>query len=606
MKQLHVAIASLAGLVLACTWNRDRAPEARLLDPAYHHLGNDQTPDWTEASPAPEGTRYELSFRAPANARTLTLGIDLRSVDSEWILVLNGQSLGPFEPTSEMRTYYRELPSELLVEEGNSLTVLSDDLADDILVGNVRLWDAPLREALNLSSVTVRVRDRRSGEGIPARVTFVGQDGTLARPVMAKSGSPAVRDGLAYVPAAGGTIELPAGTYEVFAMRGPEWGLDRRTVRLEPAECELEFEIEREVDTTGFVACDTHIHTLTFSGHGDSTPEERVLTLAGEGVELAIATDHNHNTDYRPYQARLGLNGDFTAVTGNEVTTDVGHFNAFPLDPEDEVPGYKSADYIELVNGMRAKGAQVVILNHPRWPDRERGPFGAHGLDRRTGRRATGVEYTFDAIEVVNSTDDQKDPLFVLEDWFALLRRGERFVGVGSSDSHTVGDPVGQGRTYIASSTDDPSQIDVDEACTNLLAGRATVSMGLFVNAHVASGAGLGELVDVAGGSVELEVSVGSPSWITPRRTLVYLNGERVVDRPVPERSGDSFETVETFELDMDLEQDGWIVVVALGDPVGLPGWPMLNEYTLGATNPIWLDADGDGVYRAALGEGTR
>ena len=31
---------------------------------------------------------------------------------------------------------------------------------------------------------------------------------------------------------------------------------------------------------------------------------------------------------------------------------------------------------------------------------------------------------------------EEKDPLFLLEDWFALLNRGERLAAVGSSDSH--------------------------------------------------------------------------------------------------------------------------------------------------------------------------
>jgi len=29
----------------------------------------------------------------------------------------------------------------------------------------------------------------------------------------------------------------------------------------------------------GFVSCDTHIHTLTFSGHGDATIDEPGLTV---------------------------------------------------------------------------------------------------------------------------------------------------------------------------------------------------------------------------------------------------------------------------------------------------------------------------------------
>jgi hypothetical protein len=37
------------------------------------------------------------------------------------------------------------------------------------------------------------------------------------------------------------------------------------------------------------------------------------------GCGTAIATDHNHNTDYRAYQERMLVTDYFTPVTGNEV-----------------------------------------------------------------------------------------------------------------------------------------------------------------------------------------------------------------------------------------------------------------------------------------------
>src|SRR6185503_15507064 len=100
-------------------------------------------------------------------------------------------------------------------------------------------------------------------------------------------------------------------------------------------------------------AADTHIHTLTFSGHGDANVEERMLTLAGEGVELAIATDHNHFTDYRPYQSRLELNSYFTPVIGDEITTTNGHLNAFPFTLDSKVPLYKEGDWVKIVADAR-------------------------------------------------------------------------------------------------------------------------------------------------------------------------------------------------------------------------------------------------------------
>ena len=58
-----------------------------------------------------------------------------------------------------------------------------------------------------------------------------------------------------------------------------------------------------------------------------------MLRIASEGIELAVATDHNHHTDYRPSAKALGVEEHFTPVLGNEVTTAIGHFNIFPIHP---------------------------------------------------------------------------------------------------------------------------------------------------------------------------------------------------------------------------------------------------------------------------------
>ena len=62
-----------------------------------------------------------------------------------------------------------------------------------------------------------------------------------------------------------------------------------------------------------------------------ATIDERAVTLAGEGIELPIATDHDHlTTDLADAAGRMGVASEFTPVVGDEVTTRIGHFNAFP------------------------------------------------------------------------------------------------------------------------------------------------------------------------------------------------------------------------------------------------------------------------------------
>src|SRR5205807_2650664 len=122
-------------------------------------------------------------------------------------------------------------------------------------------------------------------------------------------------------------VGLPPGRYAIFASRGPEYSLATKNVRLHEGEnLRVSLGINREIPTGGWVSCDTHIHTWTFSKHGDATLDERMLTLAGEAIELPIATDHNLIIDYRGAAKSNHVDHYFTSVIGDEVTTARGHF----------------------------------------------------------------------------------------------------------------------------------------------------------------------------------------------------------------------------------------------------------------------------------------
>lgn len=594
--RVRISIALLAALSLAAGFLQ-RPDVEQVLDAGFHHLGDDEAPEWPEASLLPEGQRYDLSFEPRSSSGEKILILTQRDVNNRWVIRINGVEVGVLKVAKAQETHYYPVETGILVEGENQLSIVGDVPTDDITLGDVRLIHEGFREHFDLQRIEVRVIDADTGRGVPARVTVTDVAGELVPIFYAERPETAVRRGIVYTSEGELTFEVAAGEYRIHATRGMEWSMDSARVSAqEGATPQVDLSIRREVDTTGWVACDTHIHTLTHSGHGDSSVEERLVTLAGEGVELAIATDHNHNTDYRPLQESMQLTEYFTVVTGNEVTTSNGHFNAFPLDPDDEVPPYDVEDWVELVEGIRAKGAQVVILNHPRWPDLDSGPYGVFGLDRFTGERASGTPFTFDAMELVNSTEELPDPHYLLRDWFALLARGETIKAVGSSDSHTVGDPVGQGRTYVKSSQDDPALIDVDEACRSFLKGEISVSQGIFVDAVVNDRYGLGSLVTHPEEVVTISLRVAAPSWIRPEKATVFFNGVVVAEAAVPTRAG------EPTDIRLRLHAprpafDAHVVCLVTGPGVDGPWWPTLNPYTMGATNPIYLDVDGNGVY---------
>ena len=91
--------------------------------------------------------------------------------------------------------------------------------------------------------------------------------------------------------------------------------------------------LERQVDTSGWIASDTHVHTVTYSGHGDCTIEERMATLAGEGIEFPIATDHNRQIDYQPVAETAGVTEHFTPVVGTKSRQNTGTSTFFRQSP---------------------------------------------------------------------------------------------------------------------------------------------------------------------------------------------------------------------------------------------------------------------------------
>ncbi len=456
------------------------------------------------------------------------------------------------------------------------------------------------------------------GEGtVPARLTFLNRDGTTPRLFTNQQAAPAdlaVRENIVYSKTGQGRMTVPAGTYKIIASRGLEWNIGQRVVTLQAGtEVEFKTRLTRALDTTGWISGDFHLHTLTHSGHGDSNVEERVITFLGEGLEFAVATDHNHNTDYRPTMKKLGITG-VTAVTGNEVSVPIGHFNAFPLDPARPVPSPDSRDAHALFKVIRAEPnafgtVPIIQVNHPRWSGIDY--FGLAGVDPVTAA-ATEAWYSldFDSIEVFNENTgwgyyDADGPVEValgrsrhwaLRDWYNLLNRGHRKAAVGNSDSHEVARVLaGYPRNFVMSSTDDPDSIDVAEVAEAIRQRRLFTTLGPFVEYWV-NGRPMGADVTVIGGQVELRVKLQAASWVDCDRVHVVINGDiaHVIDVPGARRNV-RLDTTITVPV----HHDAWLTVLVEGDdslaPIVHDGdRPVLP---LAVTNPVWLDVDGDGTW---------
>ena len=590
------------------------AVEMRVIDAKTYYLGTPGFPEWEEFNgKTPHGRRLDLRFEAKANAVEHTLLFRQRQVKFRWPVLLNNKRIGWLQAADTPLTLALAIPPKTLKRGKNTISIVAPKRTDDIEVGNFKIAEAPVAQTLKQGAMFVRVFDENTSP-VPCRITITEPNGTLAAiRAMSPKQPLSLRPGVAYTSNGQAELNLQPGKYTVYASRGFEYGIDKKSITIpEKKILQVDMKIRREVPTSGLVSVDSHIHCLTYSGHGDSSVEERMHTIAGEGIELAIATDHNHHTNYRSTMKATGTSRFFTSVIGNEVTTKTGHFNAFPILADSPVPDYKLGDWTELMASMRTTpGVKVIVLNHPHNTHSGFRAFAPENFNPVTGRHLRGASYSFDALEVVTSAAMQSDNLRVYSDWFALLNHGYRIAGIGSSDTHDVIRFIlGQARTYVECPDTNPAKIDISKACDSFQKMRAYISMGLLVRMRVEDQFTVGDLATDLEEQIRINLRVLGPSWTRAEKVMLYANGKMLVQKKIIPN-----DRIEKANLTLNLprpKHDVHLIAIATGPGIRAPFWESPRSYqptsrkheplVQGATNPIWIDGDGDGKFTTARG----
>lgn len=171
---------------------------------------------------------------------------------------------------------------------------------------------------------------------------------------------------------------------------------------------------------SGWIRGDLHCHSLY--SDGDSWPQEMLAAAAAASLEFLGVTDHNsvrHQLAYGP-----GGDGLPIVLPGVEVTTYGGHWNAWGTDRWWEFREPEPRAVERTMREAAASGA-LVCVNHPK-------PLGPPW------------EYPdvagFHAVEVWNGPWVRANSV-ALAFWDERLRRGERIVAVGGSDTHLLRTP---------------------------------------------------------------------------------------------------------------------------------------------------------------------
>jgi hypothetical protein len=427
-------------------------------------------------------------------------------------------------------------------------------------------------------------------------------------------------------------VPLPAGRYRLTATRGPEF--DTQTREIEIADGELfvaPFELTRIASLGGYVSADLHVHAQASDDTG--TPNaQRLRDFVAAGVDVMVASDHDHIADYDAALAEQGLAGRIRVVRGVEVTSStpsdaapwtIGHHNAWPMrfDPRSHrqgAPPSQDLTVAALYSLLRREyGAGVVQLNHPRGkqPGIHDGNYFTHlgsrgealdtslplGAEPNAELLAPASDGTraldFDVIEVMNG-HSWEQYLATRADFHWLLRQGIRRTATANSDTHGPNEPAGFPRNYVRV----PAGLENDDAALDeaLRRGRSFGTTGPLITHFSVDGASMGDTLRTRGGRVKVEWEVVTAPWVPRGEVRLLVNGEVV--RIFDETSG---------ELTLTIARDAFVTLEA---GVSLDVDPAIWFSTRGGTyrddvapgflpaafaNPIFVDADGDGLWRA-------
>lgn len=553
------------------------------------------------------------------NIKTETVFINFKDFDGNRMEVIVRDALSS---SIFFRSFLKNTPSlEILIPKG-AYSVRANffpAVCEEFLVVEEGEENICFIQDLPHERVKVKIRNSK-GEFVPGKVTFIGLDPSKSPyfkpedPIKSGRGWESFKNSC-YPTEKGLEVDIPVGTYLVYASRGPEYSLDQKIVEvLQGEKQELVFHIDKVVDTENLISIDPHMHTQDSDGRVSIA--ERIKSVVAEGVEVAVATDHNYISDYHPILKKLGLSEYLAVIHGNEITTSgLIHYNTYPLKyrKEEENNGaiYPLSDeVIPLFEESRRKDPQAILqVNHPRAG--RIGYFNNYQLDQESASFALlNFDTSFDVLEVMNGPYFYSSNYVAIDDWLHLLNRGYYFPLVGSSDSHSIDkDEPGYCRTYVLYNGKKGDNLDWPALAQAMKKGRSFATNGPLVEFKINDKYIPGDFMTTARREVNISIKVQSAPWVSVDEVRLIINGERKIIFPLKYQEKSILKFLE--EVGLKLKKDSYIIVEVLGKK---SLYPVLQRAARGGefenatlpyalTNPIFIDVDGNGKFDSPLPE---
>lgn len=345
------------------------------------------------------------------------------------------------------------------------------------------------------SVLKVRVIDSETKQPLAARVRFAAIAPTQAFRIDSVN-SPAGYVDSFYVPPQGGSLEMPAGKWDLRVTKGIRYDLERMTAETSAGEeTSLTVILKKSSPTPGWLGLEVGAMTLATPGSALSA-EDILLMAAGEGLDWIVSGDWETITDFGPTIEQKGLSDVLGSSRGFRTRLpsrpELGNFLIYPVaadapDPAQareqwanfDTPSEFLATLRELYPGALIECITPYSDHHGYFYIPDKNPYTMAYHTRED------IDPSIDAINVLPPRDIyefgfQKDFVFVS----ALRNRFHIPAPVSRTRVPLLSEP-GYPRLLVRTGSSNPTKVAEDELFAAMKAGRWQITSGPFIDFEV-------------------------------------------------------------------------------------------------------------------------